>query len=495
MSDNRSSYRTIIKGTAIFGGVQVFNILINILRGKFVAILLGPAGMGISTLFSSTTNTISQFTSFGLNFSAVREISTAKETGDINRLDRTAQVLRTLVFFLGILAAIIIILGAPWLSKVAFGNYEHIWGFVALSVMLFFSAKSAAETTLLQGTRSLKCLAKASIIGSVTGLVSGIPLYYFFGVKGIVPAMIILALVSYSANKYFSKKLQLSHQHVTFKDAFKEGKQMLSLGIVMMAATLIGTVTLYITNVYIRKHGSLDDIGLYQAATSITNQYVGLIFTAMSVDYFPRLAAISHDKLKVRETVTHQVEIVMLIITPLLIGIIVTAPILIRILLAKEFLSIAPLVRLLGMCLFFKAFAYPIGYISFSKGDKKAFFWLEGVFGNTKTLIFNIIGYTMGGLIGLGVSFILSIILYLIVLLIFVKIRYDFTISRKLLLTIMPLFLALSTSLTVFHIYQESLFSYLVSTIFLVLASYYSYRMLDERVDIKDFVLSKIRKK
>ena len=68
MEENKkSSYRGIMKGTAIFGGVQVFNILINVIRGKLVAFLLGPEGMGISALFVSTTNIITQFTGFGLS--------------------------------------------------------------------------------------------------------------------------------------------------------------------------------------------------------------------------------------------------------------------------------------------------------------------------------------------------------------------------------------------------------------------------------------------
>ena len=50
MSKNKdeNSYRSILKGTSVFGGVQVFQILINMVRGKFVALFLGPDGMGVS---------------------------------------------------------------------------------------------------------------------------------------------------------------------------------------------------------------------------------------------------------------------------------------------------------------------------------------------------------------------------------------------------------------------------------------------------------------
>lgn len=73
--NKEKEYRSIVKGTAVFGGVQVFQILVNILRGKFIALLLGPAGMGVSALLTSTVNTINQMSSLGLSMGAMRDIS------------------------------------------------------------------------------------------------------------------------------------------------------------------------------------------------------------------------------------------------------------------------------------------------------------------------------------------------------------------------------------------------------------------------------------
>lgn len=46
MSDsNQSSYRSIFKATSLFGSVQLFQIIIQIVKSKFIAVLLGPAGV------------------------------------------------------------------------------------------------------------------------------------------------------------------------------------------------------------------------------------------------------------------------------------------------------------------------------------------------------------------------------------------------------------------------------------------------------------------
>ncbi|MDE5806551.1 MAG: hypothetical protein K2H76_00415, partial [Muribaculaceae bacterium] len=51
--DKENSYRSILKGISIFGGVKIFEIFINLVRGKFVAMFLGPNGMGLSSIFSN----------------------------------------------------------------------------------------------------------------------------------------------------------------------------------------------------------------------------------------------------------------------------------------------------------------------------------------------------------------------------------------------------------------------------------------------------------
>ena len=75
MAEHDNSYKSIIKGTSIFGGVQILNILISLVRGKFVAMLLGPEGMGISALFTNSANSIQRLASLGLNLAIVKEVA------------------------------------------------------------------------------------------------------------------------------------------------------------------------------------------------------------------------------------------------------------------------------------------------------------------------------------------------------------------------------------------------------------------------------------
>jgi len=94
LNTKATNYKSIFKATSIFGGVQVFNILITLIRGKAVAILIGTAGMGLNGLFLSGLNLIKSISSLGITESAVRDISKAHATEDVAQIGKTFTVFR-----------------------------------------------------------------------------------------------------------------------------------------------------------------------------------------------------------------------------------------------------------------------------------------------------------------------------------------------------------------------------------------------------------------
>ena len=105
-ASNTDSYLHILKYISLFGGVQVLNVLIGIVRNKFVAMLLGPQGVGLISLFNSTTKLISDSTNFGISMSAVRNISEDYDQNDEEKLTEDIALVRSwslLAALLGIL--------------------------------------------------------------------------------------------------------------------------------------------------------------------------------------------------------------------------------------------------------------------------------------------------------------------------------------------------------------------------------------------------------
>lgn len=396
-----NSYKSILKGTSIFGGVQVFQVLVNIVRGKFVAMFLGPEGMGISSLFTSSANTIVSVSSLGLNLSFVKEVAAAKERPA--RLDMIAKVAGKLINLTGILGALFCALAAPWLSNLSFGSTSYAWQFVLLAVAVYLFVAGNGQLALLQGLHKVRLLSFASLSGALSGLLFGVPLYYFFGNKGIVPAIVVSSLITYLFFRWgLRKSIPRSDVRVPRRFSSLIGRRMLSAGMVLLASSLINTAFTYIINICIRVFGNLADVGLFNAANSLTGQYTAVVFTAMALDYFPRLSAAAGDRSKMRTVVDRQMEIVALIAAPLVLFLIASTPIVIQLLLTSEFLGVTELMRWLGLAILFKAVAYPLGYIAFAKDNRRLFFWLEGVACNLLYLACSLAFYFRFGLMGLG---------------------------------------------------------------------------------------------
>lgn len=431
IEENRNTYKSILKGTSIFGGVQVFNIVINLIRGKFVAIILGPEGMGISSLFATASNTIQRFGSLGLNQAIVRETALHTESGE-NQNPVMSTVLM-LIRSTALIGLIICVAFCVPLSRLTFGSESYWWQFMLLGVAVGFSILSAGKLAILQGLHEVKRISKASIVGGLVGLCVGVPLYYLFGYKGIVPAMVALALAMYLFYTINLRKASGRIMSIGFnwKENFPVIKRLILLGFVLMASDAIGSMVNYLLNLFLRHFGSIDIVGLFQAANSVTNQYAGLVFAAMAMDYYPRLSRVMDDNIEMRKVVNRQTEIVSFLIAPAMCLLILSAPLVIRVLLSESFYTITPLMRWMGFGILLKALSFPMGYITFAKGDKKVFFLLEGLFGNLLFLVSGCVGFYLFGLIGLGYALVFENLVAIVVYYIVDRKLYDYNFSEK----------------------------------------------------------------
>ena len=482
-----NNYRGIIKGTVAFGAVQFFQIIVNLIRGKFVALFLGPNGMGISSLYNVAGNTLCQFASLGLNLAIVKEIAVNKENKE--SLAKIVTLSRKLILCTAILGAFICIIFSPLLSKLTFGTTGYTMGFIALSIMVFFTVLGGGEMSILQGLHYVKPLSFASLIGASVGLIAGVPLYYFYGIGGIVPAMIILS-VSMFVFYYYSirRNIKFDKIKIIIKENKESIKNLISMGLTLLAGAMMGTVANYVLNNIIRIFGSIENVGLFQAANSIANQYVGMIFTAMALDYFPRLTAVSNDNTKMRVVVNRQIEVVLTLIAPIVCLLILTSPLIIQLLLTDSFYPILPLMRWMGIGIIFRALSFPMGYISFSKGNKKLFLWTEGILGNTFNLIIGGTMYYIFGLIGLGISIVVVYIIMNILYYLTNYHYYNYSIDLRILKDSF-IFIFLPILVFVGSFIKIIWLSYFIMGVMSIFMCFISFRKLRRMFSVKDKIL------
>ena len=480
MNSERESYKQIFKTTSIFGGIQVFNILISIVKSKIIAVLLGPAGLGIISIFNSTSALIASFTNLGINVSAVKSIATLSQNEEQGRQHIIIAVVKKLVWYTGILGFLVTLLLSPWLSKIYFGNYSYTFSFALLGLSLLGLQVSNGQITILQGLRKVKLIALSSLIGAIFGLLFSVPLYYFFGAEGIVPALVATSMAAVFTSWYFLKKAEIPFVKADFFIIKKEGIGIIKLGFLISLTFIFPAIIAYVVRLFIANVGNIEDVGLYTAGFAIVGTYVGMVFSAMSTDYYPSLAEVANDNVKCTEKVNQQILVSILILAPILTILIVFIKLGIIILYSAKFLGTVKMIQWASIGVFFQAFSFCIAYLFLAKGHSKAYFWNE-LIPNFYILILNCSCYYIWGLDGLGISFLIGYFMYTTQVFMVAKKMYGFKFD---LLTIKICATHLATLILTFLIvnYFNPFIQYSAGSILIAFSIIFSARIMEKKI-------------
>lgn len=487
MTDDRNSYRSITKAIGLFGGTKAFQIIISIIKNKFVAVLLGPVGMGIAGMITSTTGFISALTGFGLHTSAVRDIVQAYSSGDNKRISRVVSILRKLVIFTGLIGTVVTFLFARSLSVWSFGNYDYTFAFRLVSVILFIDQLCIGQTVLLQGTFHYRMMAKSSLLGSVIGLFISVPLYYVFGMKAIVPVIIVSSFTNMMLSWYYSHKIAIPTLKISLKEAFTGGKVMLVLGFAIALKGVINTGSTYLLRLFISNFGNIADVGLYTAGIAIATSYIDVVLSSMGSDYSPRLSSIANDNKLFSDVINRQMILLTAFIAPLIIFFIVFVRQFTILLYSVKFLAIIGMIEWMMVGMFFRAISWCLSYSCIAKGDSKLFF-LNELGATIYTLALTVTGYKLYSFSGMGIAFCVTYIMYFIQMFFVCSKRYDFSLSMKFFKMSIPL---IGISFIFFFLGKlelSSFYHYLIGIIGILIVTCISYRQLDKLLDLKSII-------
>ncbi|MCB4808897.1 oligosaccharide flippase family protein [Tamlana sp. 62-3] len=492
MQNTQKSYRQVFASTSLFSSVQLLNIIASAARSKFAAIFIGPVGIGILGALNAVINLISGISKIGLDTSAVKDIAYANKEGDTNKVNGIIFTLKRILWFTGLLGALTTIFLSGFLSDLTFGNANYVFSFFWLSIAVLFNQLTVGNLAVFQGLRRLRELAFSNLIASIASVIIVVPCYYFFQLKGIVPSIILVSLVTFIISAYFSRFTRLKLPKQSYLKTFAKGKAMIKLGAVLSINSLISLVVAYVMQVYITTVGGLTQVGFYNAAIVIVNSYVGIVFNAMSKDYFPRLSETINNKKLIEEKVSQQALIAILFLAPIVIFFIAFAQIIIRLLYSKEFLPIVAFVSLALLGTLFKALSWSKGYVIIAKGDSKVFIKTAIGF-NTLLLILNIYGYNFYGLFGLGVSFVVYYIIHYIIISLVLKYRYHITFNKEVIIIFSQSFV-LSGVAYLSTFIGNPVLKFLVLIIILLVSIGVSVYHLDKKLNLIALLKNKIKK-
>lgn len=413
MADSRhatSATARIVKVLGIFTGVQGIQMLCSVLRIKLVALWIGAAGIGLFGIFNSALEMISTLSQLGLRTSAVRSIASAPRRS----LYATVLAVRRWAWLLGLVGALVTLALAVPLSRFSFGDTSHAWSFALLAVAVLLSALSAAEGAVFQGLNRLKRLAHGATWGTVGGLLVSIPMYRFWGVESIAPSVVAFVACSWIGLGLYRERVPSAGETQSWRESLGMGRSLVILGAFLTVSEFLTAFVSFVFMSWLNTNGSEAETGYFQAGFTIVNRYLGVVFTAIAMEFFPRLSGLAGSRRGSSLAVSHEISVVLTVILPAVALLVALDRPVIALLYKSDFLVTAPFVTWAATGTVFRAVSWCMAFAILARGDGKAYLWSEAL-SALFYLVCNIVCYRLWGLQSLGVAYVAWYALYALV--------------------------------------------------------------------------------
>lgn len=395
-----------------------------------MALLLGPAGVGLFGMFDALAVLASTISSGGLGFSGVRQIAESAHEEDAARTARIVVVLRRLILVLGAAGAVAVLVFRRILCQATFGSLDHLDAFTLLSVAVFLGTINIGQRAVVQGLRRIKELAVLSIVGAFTGSIIGVPLVYFLGEKGVVPCILAVNLAAVVSAWFIIRRLDLGQPRISFPEVREQSGKMIQLGLALLGASVLTLAVNYLVRLVVLKGLGLPELGFYQAASNLSLLYISYILQVMGTDFYPRLTAEARDHEKCNRLVNEQTEISILLAVPGLLATMACASLIIKMFYSGKFETAAGVLNWQVMGCVLRVAAWPMGFALLAQGWGKLYFVTELAV-NSMHLFLAWILVKYVGLPGAGMAFLGLYLFYLALIYSILKVKMQFKWSGR----------------------------------------------------------------
>ena len=301
----------------VLGAASVVSVLISIVRLKFIALLLGPAGIGLYGIFLSLQNAGVALFGLGFNSSGIRIVSQAENSPEKLTDIRWALVIGSLL--LGLVACCVVWSLAAEISEVVFSDAMHATEIRWLGVGIVVSLLAGSQLAVLQGLRKIQSVAIYRVLGALIATSIGIGVIYQYGLDGVIILILLVPFVNIAVIWILVRRqlaplggLKPTKMPTVWKDAY-------ALGLTFMGTASINAFSLIAIQTIIVRHGGPAEMGLFQAVFTLSAHYLGFLLIAAQADYYPKLAAACDQPRRVWFLVNKQTQIGFYIAAPIII--------------------------------------------------------------------------------------------------------------------------------------------------------------------------------
>ncbi len=368
--------------TAFFkaGSGSLVTMLFTIISTKIMAVMLGPQWTGLNGMLAQTIATSASI--------ATLNGSTAIVQGAASRSasERYRYLAHIICIYLvtNVCLALGLWFGAPFMARwlISDDSATARTLFRLLIIPIFLSSVVSYCISVINAHRGIGRLALIQIVGGMVNAAVAYPAaraiqhgntYAIIWSNILAPLAVILIGCALMWRAGWLQPI-VTAMRAPFERSLAQYFFKFA-GVTFITGLAVSGIQLLIRAMIVADFG-LAGVGIFNAAWTMSMTYVTLVVTALTTYYLPTLSA-THDVAERTLLMQRVFRFVTVTITPLIIGVMLFKPLVIRLLFAPEYLPATKIMHWMLIGDYFKVTSWVFAMPMLAYADLKAFFWSE----------------------------------------------------------------------------------------------------------------------
>jgi len=405
--------------TSLLNGIAVAVKLTSaLLLNKVLAVYVGPAGYAIIGQFQNAISIVVSIAGGAVATGVTK--STAEHFDDERKQHAVWQTAIRFSLISSLIAGILLLFIREWLSVKLLHGLDMSGVFVWLALALPAMTANNLLLAIVNGRKEVVIYIMANMIGSLLSLLVIGLLAYNFGLYGALVAFTINpAVVLLSTAAMVARRDWFNSRFIWGKVNRSALRELSGFGFMGLTSALTGPITFMFIRNLLTSDLNLTAAGYWQASWKISEVYLMLVTTTLSVYYLPRLAEI-RTALELKNEIFKVYRFVMPLVIVSTVSIYVLRDFIIQLLFTPDFLPMRNLFfwQLTGDVI--KMGSWVLAYIMLGRAKVKLFVITEIIF---SIMLYLLSMWLLGifGLIGVPMAYAINYSLYWVIMVIFVK--------------------------------------------------------------------------
>ena len=380
---------------------------------KAVAYLLGPLGpMGIAMLgqLNNFTNILLAISNGGINNGITRYV--AEYSGSPKKYQLFLGTGFWITAVLSVVSGLVLIFGAGYFAQTILKNIQYKSVFYVFGGTLIMYAFNTLLISVINGFKEFKKYVTANIIGSVMGLIFTVILALNFGIYGALIAAVTYQSVVFVLTLFLVVNTKWFKVGEIIKKFSKTAAVKLGhYSLMALVSAIVIPASQLIVRGYISRH-DINEAGLWEGINRVSNMYLMVFATSLSVYYLPRLTELN-TRQELRKEVFSVYKMVMPLLVLFSVMLFAGRDLVIHVLFTNEFAGMRDLFTFQVWGDFFKLSSWVLAYMLIAKSMTRTYIIMEFV-SSIAQVGFSLFFFNMFGTVGATMGYACGHLLYFI---------------------------------------------------------------------------------